>query len=499
VDRRLGSSYDYTSFFLHYKSCRGAALKVMMQSMVTSVAKTYYSKVLSMTLLDTQGVNDAEATVWHVEEISDIIDDIDLSIVDHGDDKPEEELKCTSSCPFSQRASSSEASEGQRIEGGGEGLVVESTALLIQEFMNCDDEGYSLSYHSGGSVGIGSELRERSSSHESDTKERPAIARKKRGYGLSHAQMMHMFPYHIVFDSNLRIIQFGPSMKHFAASIKKGAFMGDLFRICTPHCSWDKSWDALEAVLLSREQFEVESLEKTSKGGNRMHLSGPVSFSDDGQYATFLCTPLIKNLAEMYDHGLSLTDLASRVDIVFQEEHLMTALETNRRLVQLKEEVQQEREKSVHLMQEIADRAQEALALKKTFVRYVSHEIRTPLTVAKLGLMLIRKGVDAVRSQVRDVVPSLMAEIDDTITNIGDCEQSVDVAVTILNDLLSYEKLESGIYELFQDMCPGVSFVEECVSMFAAQVQSKLIFSTFSHLNIVYSSFNSGDTQEYQS
>lgn len=473
---RQGNSYDYSSFYLHYKSSRGASLKAMMQSLVISIAKTYFSKVLSMTLLETQGINDAEATVWHVEELSDLIEDIELSVTDHCKlefFELEEARKSTGSCPFSLTPSDSESSDCKRIELDEANLAVDSTAILIQEFMNCDEEGYSPSYHSGS---VSSDTRDRRFSQDFDFGP-STMVRKRRGYGLSHSQLKHMFPYHIVFDCNLRVIQFGSNLLQFVSCIEVGVSMKELFTVCTPHCSWDKSWDALEAVLHSRKQLEVESRYKTSKGGKSIHLSGPVSFSDDGQNAMFLSSPLIKNLAEMYDHGLSLTDLASRVDIVFQEEQLTTALETNKRLVQLKEEVQQEREKSVHLMQEIADRAKEALAVKKTFVRYVSHEIRTPLTVAKLGLMLIKKGVDSVRNHICGDKTSgidISAEIDDALTNIGDCEQSVDVAVTILNDLLSYEKLESGIYELFQEMCLGVDFVEECVNMFVIQVNSTI-------------------------
>ena len=478
-ESQIGAGEQF-SFTLHYKSSRGPVLVPFVRGAITAAAKYHFSKIISMTLLATQGIDGSEESTWHVEEIDDIADTNSAlsEAVDVGDlviDLPTGGIGSdTSSGRISPTYSDGEPS----ARFCPESLSVDATALLVHEFMNCDSDGQSPSSsrsslpfrsrsHSQSQNGDGFDTQSVSSTYSS--------SRSKPALGLSCSQLRQLFPYHLVFDSALRVLQCGPLLKDLVPSVAIGGNMEALFSVLTPHCSWAKKWDALEAILTSKSQLEVQCLEKKSKMGNGLRLSGPISFSDDGTIATFLCSPDIRNVEELYDHGLSVSDLAhigNRLDMVLQESHLKDAMETNRRLVQLTNEVRAEREKSVRLMKEIADKANEALAVKKTFVRYVSHEIRTPLTVAKLGLMLVEAGVIKVKKEAGVVEgDALSHDIDDTLANVADCEVSLDVAVTILDDLLSYEKLESGIYEVFRRMCLGVKFVEDCVNVFAIQVR----------------------------
>jgi signal transduction histidine kinase len=255
-------------------------------------------------------------------------------------------------------------------------------------------------------------------------------------------------------------------MGRFMEGFGVGERMNVHFTVTTPNVSWNKRWEDLEAICTAQPEFEITSRARRSRQGNGISFSGPLSFSDDGKFAIFLCCPNVRNLDEMYDYKISMTDMAAygcRLQMVLQEDHLIHAQETASRMQRLTEAVNAEKEKSVQLMQDVADKAEEALATKKTFVRYVSHEIRTPLTVAKLGLMLVNKEVEA---KLGATEPE--SEIG---AHIKDCEQSLDVAVSILDDLLSYEKLESGIYELFRDVVPAVSFVEQAIRMFSIQVR----------------------------
>ena len=426
------------------------------------MAKYHFSKIISMTLVARNVVDGSEECTWLVEEIDDIV------VTNSGFSEAVDVDDLVVDLP-----SILEESDGKEVLG------VDIAALLAHEFLSGDSTSHSPS-HSPSSQGS-QQYRSRSQSQSVDGFDTQSVSstysscRSKPALGLSCSQLRQLFPYHVVFDSALRVLQCGPLLKDLVPSVAIGGHMEALFSVLTPHCSWAKKWHALEAILASKSQFEVQCLEKKSKMGNGLRLSGPISFSDDGTIATFLCSPDIRNVEELYDHGLSVSDLAhisDRLDMVLQESHLKDAMETNRRLLQLTNEVRVEREKSVRLMKEIADKANEALAVKKTFVRYVSHEIRTPLTVAKLGLMLVEAGVRKVKNEAGVEEGDAMShDIDDTLANIADCESSLDVAVTILDDLLSYEKLESGIYEVFRRMCLGVKFVEDCVSVFAVQVR----------------------------
>jgi signal transduction histidine kinase len=96
-------------------------------------------------------------------------------------------------------------------------------------------------------------------------------------------------------------------------------------------------------------------------------------------------------------------------------------------------------------MEEVTKTSSEALSVKKMFVRYVSHEIRTPLTVSSIGM-------------------SKVAE------QVVQCKDSIDIAVCILNDLLSYEKLESGILQLNRKPHKAQFFILNAIKPFVLQV-----------------------------
>jgi signal transduction histidine kinase len=94
-------------------------------------------------------------------------------------------------------------------------------------------------------------------------------------------------------------------------------------------------------------------------------------------------------------------------------------------------------------------------------VRYISHELRTPLNTAFLGLKLLTNELKA-SNNPKDT------ERYDTLCDVN---VSCTAAVDILNDLLCYEKLESGILELHKENIVVDSFLKECASMFSAQAR----------------------------
>ncbi len=75
--------------------------------------------------------------------------------------------------------------------------------------------------------------------------------------------------------------------------------------------------------------------------------------------------------------------------------------------------------------------------------RYISHELRTPMNTACLGLSMMLSDTDTSEGWRDRGSP---ADVDkfETLSDINTCSTAVD----ILNDLLSFEKMESGILEL---------------------------------------------------
>ena len=83
-----------------------------------------------------------------------------------------------------------------------------------------------------------------------------------------------------------------------------------------------------------------------------------------------------------------------------------------------------------------AARNSHALALKRSFVRYVSHEIRSPLNVVSAGLDVLGKQITK-----ENVSP----EFAETVSDVTD---STAAAITILDDLLHYESMDAGVFKL---------------------------------------------------
>ena len=101
------------------------------------------------------------------------------------------------------------------------------------------------------------------------------------------------------------------------------------------------------------------------------------------------------------------------------------------------------------------------LESKKSYVRYISHELRTPLNTAFLGLKLLTSDLKASSDPV-DI---------NRYDTLCDVNMSCMAAVDILNDLLCYEKLESGILELHKESMVIQPFLRDSVSMFSVQAR----------------------------
>jgi two-component system, sensor histidine kinase len=94
-------------------------------------------------------------------------------------------------------------------------------------------------------------------------------------------------------------------------------------------------------------------------------------------------------------------------------------------------------------------------------VRYISHELRTPLNTAFLGLKLLSSDLKASKS------PKDMERYDTLV----DVNLSCTAAVDILNDLLCYEKLESGILELHKENIIVDTFLRDSLLPFSVQAR----------------------------
>jgi len=110
------------------------------------------------------------------------------------------------------------------------------------------------------------------------------------------------------------------------------------------------------------------------------------------------------------------------------------------------------------LLREVTKKSDE-LEFKRMFVRYISHEVRTPLNTATMGVQVLTEDL-----------MGAMAD-NETIQTIVDVKTSMDIAVNVLNELLTFDKLESGTLLLERTELNAMELIEKTVKPF--QVQAK--------------------------
>ena len=111
-----------------------------------------------------------------------------------------------------------------------------------------------------------------------------------------------------------------------------------------------------------------------------------------------------------------------------------------------------------------------SLHMKRIFVRYVSHEIRTPLNTVLMGLQVLKR--ESIQSN----------NMKYQVETIEEIETSCEAAIIILNDLLDYEKLDSGIMKLEKASIQIDKFLQDAVRPF--QIQSRQAEVSLELLNI---------------
>ena len=96
---------------------------------------------------------------------------------------------------------------------------------------------------------------------------------------------------------------------------------------------------------------------------------------------------------------------------------------------------------------------------KRNFVRYLSHEIRNPINTAHVGLQIVEANME-----------NSIFDLHENLDIIKDCSSSCKLAVDILNDILSYDKLESGDMKLNRQLIPVKVLLEKALRQFSVQV-----------------------------
>ena len=137
------------------------------------------------------------------------------------------------------------------------------------------------------------------------------------------------FPFHLVLDQQLQIVQAGYTLQRLYPDLC-GKVLGEIFHVRRPVIS-------LTFGALCNHQNSVFLLESLQ---NQMRLKGqmlPIQVGDDAPVVTFLCSPWITDIVDIQPFGLSLGEFAVHdpvSDYLLLLQSKQTALQDTKKLAQ---------------------------------------------------------------------------------------------------------------------------------------------------------------------
>jgi len=135
---------------------------------------------------------------------------------------------------------------------------------------------------------------------------------------LSSELFFNVFPFHVVFDSQMRIIQAGKVIERICG-IKKENKIINYFKIKNLHIPFT-------FAAISKNTNTVFLLKSTT---SELLLKGGMHYDEKHHCIVFLCTPVINNHTMLKSYGLSLSDFPVHdpiIDYIFVYQSLYSAL-----------------------------------------------------------------------------------------------------------------------------------------------------------------------------
>jgi signal transduction histidine kinase/CheY-like chemotaxis protein len=145
------------------------------------------------------------------------------------------------------------------------------------------------------------------------------------------------------------------------------------------------------------------------------------------------------------------------------------------------------------------------LTAKRQFVRYVSHEVRTPLNSVCMGLTLLQEeialslGFHSIEDMMTTSEKKRLARSkidgkdDEWFQLASEVQTNAQSSVDVLNDLLNYDKIESGTLSLELQVLNVWELIEQTVSEFKLPAATKKI-----HLDLKFPG-EKGDEEQSRS
>ena len=205
------------------------------------------------------------------------------------------------------------------------------------------------------------------------------------------------------------------------------------------------------------ERIEHYETIRVRKDGSRIPISLTVSPIRDASGAIVGGSKIARDITERRRAEAKLQEQAAALEQQAMElERQVTAAQT----------LTEELEETTRAAEKAREEAEAANRAKMDFLAVMSHELRTPLNA-------ITGYVDLIELGVRGPVTA------DQAADLGRIRRSARTLLQLVEDVLSFAKLESGRIEYRISNVPLCELVEDFVPLIAPQLQSKgLEFST---------------------
>ncbi|WAQ99037.1 GCYB1-like protein [Mya arenaria] len=160
---------------------------------------------------------------------------------------------------------------------------------------------------------------------------------------ISPATFCRAFPFHIVFDKNMKITQTGFSLARVIPMVGNGnCLINDVFEMVRPHMEFDFNHilSHINTVYVLRSRDGIIGSDADDNANNRyenqdtsrMRLKGQMVYVPESKSLLFMCSPGVNSLDDLSRRGLFLSDIPlhdSTRDLVllsekFDEEYRLT-------------------------------------------------------------------------------------------------------------------------------------------------------------------------------
>ncbi|MDG2333805.1 MAG: ATP-binding protein [Myxococcota bacterium] len=263
-------------------------------------------------------------------------------------------------------------------------------------------------------------------------------------HALPPAGLHAAFPFHLVVDGELRILQLGAGLEKLCPSIARGQNLSEVLELRQPKLP------SLTAKALLAYEGEPICLAPLATVGSRVELRGQIVPGDEDDTLFLLISPWATDLSSIRSAGLNLTDFAAHDRIA---DYLVLLQTRDVGLAEIHNAMDKLVEQQSKL-EEARREAEKAYLAKSEFLSCISHELRNPLN-GVCGLIELLSKLD-LQSDALDYIQPL--------------RQTAHSLSSIVNELFEFQCLENPHVDLNPEDFTAASLLGNISTLFLAQL-----------------------------